>query len=252
MLKKFVLGLTVSSTSITGALNCVSINNQECKVRPESVDISSNNNPIFYSFSVKINRCSGNCNSINYLYAKICVPDIVNNLNVKVFNLMSRTNETRSVKLHETCKCICRLNKIICNNKQRWNKDKCRCECKKLIDKGVCNKGYIFNPSNCKCECDKSCNTSQYLDYLDCKCKKKIIDLIVEKRTEYDDNKTKLVNKTVTKNDNKTKSIIITDTKNDNQTKIVNKTVKNSCKVYFVLTIASIVISTLYTIYFVC
>ena len=184
----FFLGLTVLSSSITGALNCVSINNRECKVRPEIVDVSSNNP--FYPFSVKINRCSGNCNSINDPYAKICVPDIVKNLNVKVFNLMSRTNETKSIKLHETCKCICRLNKIICNNKQRWNKDQCRCECKELIDKGLCDKGYIFNPSNCKCECDKSCNTSQYLDYLDCNCKKKLIDLIVEKCIEYDDNQT--------------------------------------------------------------
>ena len=164
--KVFVLGLTVLSSSIIGALNCVLMNNQECKVRHIIVDVSSNN-PIFYPFSVKINRCSGNCNSINDPYAKICVPDVVKNLNVKVFNLMSRTNETRSIKLHETCKCICRLNKIICNNKQRWNKDKCRFECKELIDKGVCDKGFIFNPSNCECECDKSCNTSQYLDYSD-------------------------------------------------------------------------------------
>ena len=230
--KVFVLGLTVLSISIRGALKCVSINNQECKVRPKIADVSGNN-PIFYPFSVKLNRCSGNCNSINDLYAKISVPDIVKNLNVKVFNLMSRTNKTRSIKSHETCKCICRLNKIICNNRQRWNKDQCRCECKKLIDKGVCDKGYIFNPSNCKCECDKSCNTSQYLDYLDCKCKKKIIDLIVEECTEYDDNKTKLVNKTVAKTDNKTKLVIITVTKNDHQTKIVNKTVKNSSKVYW-------------------
>ena len=135
--------------------------------------------------------------------------------------------------MHETCKCICRLNKIICNNKQRWNKDQCRCECKELIDKGVCDKGFIFNPSNCKCECDKSCNTSQYLDYLDCKCKKKIIELIVEKCIDYDDDKTKLVNIT------------------DNKTKIVSKTVENSCKVYIVLTIVAIVISTVYSIYFV-
>ena len=223
MLKKvFVLGLTVLSNSITSALKCVSLNNQECKVRPKIVDVS-NNNPIFYPFIVKINRCSGNCNSINDPYAKICVPDVVKNLNVKVFNLMSRSNESRSIKLHETCKCICRLNKIVCNNKQRFNKDQCRCECKKLIDKGVCNKGYIFNPSNCKCECDKSCHTSQYLDYLDCKGKNKIIDLIGEKCIEYDDNKTK----------------------------IVNKTVKNSCKGYIILTLISIVISTVYTIYFV-
>ena len=63
--------------------------------------------------------------------------------------------------------------------------------------------------------------------------------------------KQKIFNKTVTKNDNKTKLVIITVTKNDNQTKIVNKTVKNSCKVYTVLMIVAIVISTVYSIYFV-
>ena len=47
------------------------------------------------------------------------------------------------------CKCICRLDAIVCNNKQRWNNDKCWCECKELIDKGVCDKGYAWNPSNC-------------------------------------------------------------------------------------------------------
>ena len=114
----FVLGLTVLSSNITGALNFISINNEECKVRPGIAAVSSNN-PIFYPFSVKINRCSRNCNSINDPYAKICVRDNVKKLNVKVFNLMLRTNETRSIKSHETCKCICRLNKIIFNNKQR-------------------------------------------------------------------------------------------------------------------------------------
>ena len=68
------------------------------------------------------------------------VSDIVKNLNVKVFNLISRTNETRHIKWHETCKCECRLDAIVCSNKQRWNNDKCRCECKELIDKGVCVK----------------------------------------------------------------------------------------------------------------
>ena len=76
--KVFFLRLTVLSRSITIALNCVSMNNQACKARPEIVDVSSNN-PIFYPFSVKINRCSGNCNSINDPYAKIFVPDVVKN-----------------------------------------------------------------------------------------------------------------------------------------------------------------------------
>ena len=128
---------------------------------------------MFYPFSIKVNKCSGNCNNINEPHAKICVPDTVKDLNVRVFNLMSRTNETRHIEWHKTCKCICRLDKIICNSKQRWNKDKCRCECKELIDRGVCDKGFIWNPSNCECECDKSCGTGEYLDYSSCKCRKK-------------------------------------------------------------------------------
>ena len=109
-------------------LECVLFENQECKVRPEVININSSN-PMFYPFIVKINRCSGSCNNINDLYAKICVPDTVKNLKVKPFNLMSRTNETRHIKWRKSCKCRCRLNRIICNNKQRRNKDKCRCKC---------------------------------------------------------------------------------------------------------------------------
>ena len=137
---------------------------------------------------------------------------------------MSRTNETRHIKWHETCRWICRLNKIICNNKQRWNKDKCRCECKELTDKGVRDKGFIFNPSNCESECDKSCNIGQYLDYSDCRCKKKLIDPLIEKCSE-----------------------------NDNETKIVNITVENenSCILYIVLATVVFTIFTAVIIYFV-
>ena len=51
------------------------------------------------------------------------------------------------------------------NNKQRWDKDKCRCECKELIDESICGKGFIWNPSNCECEFYKSCNVGEYLGY---------------------------------------------------------------------------------------
>ena len=110
--KVFVLGLTVLSNSVTGALNCVSMNNQECKVRPKIIDINSNN-PMFYPFSIKINKCRCNCNNINNPYAKICVSDTVKDLNVRVFNLMLRTNETRHIEWDKICKCICRLDQII-------------------------------------------------------------------------------------------------------------------------------------------
>ena len=74
---------------------------------------------------------------------KNCVPDIKKKLNVKVSNLMSRTNKTRFRKWHVKFECKCRLYTIVCNNKQRWNKNKCRCECKELIDKEICDKGFI-------------------------------------------------------------------------------------------------------------
>ena len=131
-------------------LKCVSMNNQECKVSPEIVNVN-NNEPVFYPFSIKVSKCSGSCNNINDPYAKLCVPDVVKNINTKVFNSMSRTNEARHVKWNEICKCKCRLDVSVCNSKQRWNKDKCRCECKQLIDKRICDKGFIWNPSNCEC-----------------------------------------------------------------------------------------------------
>ena len=96
---------------------------------------------------------------------------------------MSRTNETRHIKWHETCKCKCRLDASVCNNKQRWNDDKCRCECKELIDKGVCDKGSIWHPSNCERECDKSFDIGEYLDYENCKCTKKLVNKFVEECT---------------------------------------------------------------------
>ena len=133
------------------------INNQECKVRSEIININSNE-PLFYPYNVKIDKCNGSCNNINDPYAKLCVPAVVKDINMKVFNLMSRTNETRYLEWHEMSKCKCRLNASVCKNKQRRNEDKCRCECKELIDKSVCDKGIIWNPSNCECECDKSCD----------------------------------------------------------------------------------------------
>ena len=68
--------------------------NQECKVRLQIVNANSNE-PVFYPFSIETSKCSGSCNDINDPYGKMCVPDVVKNLNVKVFNQMSRTNETR-------------------------------------------------------------------------------------------------------------------------------------------------------------
>ena len=107
------------------SLECVSINNQECQTRTKIIN-ANNNEPVFYPFSIKVNKCSGSCNNINNPYAKLCVSDVVKNINIKVFNLMPWGNQTKHREWRETCKCKCRLDSSACNNKQRWNEDKCR------------------------------------------------------------------------------------------------------------------------------
>ena len=163
------------------SLKCISINNQECKVRLEIVNVNSDE-PIFYPFNIKTCKCSDSCNNFDDPYTKMCVPNVVKNLNVKLFHLMSRTNEKRHIEWHETCKC--RLDANVCNNKQGWNDNKCRCERKELINKAVSNKKSVWNPGNCECECDKSCNVGEYLGYESCKCRKKLVDKLIEECAE--------------------------------------------------------------------
>ena len=96
--KVFFIGLTIiSSFTNASSLSCISMKNQECKTRPQVINVNRDE-PVFFPFSIKTSKCSGSCNNINYPYAKICVPDIVKNLNVKVFNLKSTTNETRFIE----------------------------------------------------------------------------------------------------------------------------------------------------------
>ena len=93
--KAFFIGLTIlSGFTNANSLSCISMNNQACK----DCKLLLGDEPVFFPFSIETSKCSGSCNNINYLYAEICVPDVVKNLNVKVFNLMSRTNETRYIE----------------------------------------------------------------------------------------------------------------------------------------------------------
>ena len=93
--KMCFVGLTVlSGFGKINSLSSTSMNNHECKTRHQVVNINGDE-PVFFPFSIEKSKCSGSCNNINYPNAKICVPDVVKNLNVKVFNLMSRANETR-------------------------------------------------------------------------------------------------------------------------------------------------------------
>ena len=88
-------------TSVS-SLKYISMNNQECKVRSQVVNVNRKE-PVFLPFIIKTTKFSGSCNNINNPYAKLCVTDVIKNLNVRPFNLMSRANETRHIEWHETC-----------------------------------------------------------------------------------------------------------------------------------------------------
>ena len=161
-----LISLTISlfNLVVTKELECVLVVNEKCSARPKIINTNANE-PVFYPLSIKMNKCSGDCNTINDPMAKLCVHDVVKDLN-------------------ETCKCVCRLTSAICNDKQDWNANKCVCECKEdLVSKLVCEKGYMWNPSTCACECDKYCEVGQYLDYRECACRKKLIDDLIEQCT---------------------------------------------------------------------
>ena len=112
----FFTGLAFLSTLINvNSLSRISMNNQEYKVRLQIVNVNGDN-PVFFIFSIKTSNCSGSCNNINNPLAKLCVPVVVKSLNIKVFNIVSGTNETRRRESHETCKCECRFNSSVCDN----------------------------------------------------------------------------------------------------------------------------------------
>ena len=97
--------------------------------------------------------------------------NVIKRVNMQVYNFLMRLNETRNAIWHESCKCLCKLNSSVCNNKQIWNDDTCRCDCNEdFTDIISCDKGYTWNPSTCECQCDTW-------------CKHKLIDRVIEECT---------------------------------------------------------------------
>ena len=144
----WLINLAISLFSIlkVNALECVSVVNQKCMPRPKILNINEGvGEALFYPYNFQVNKCSGSCNTLDDPMAKICVPKIIKNINIKVYNLLMRLNETRNVLWHESC-----------NIKQIWNSDTCRCDCNEDFAGVVsCDKGYMWNPSTCECQCDK-------------------------------------------------------------------------------------------------
>ena len=206
------INLAISLFSIikTKALECLSVINQKCMPRRKILKVNEGvGEALFYPYNVLVNKCSGSCNTLDDLNARLCVPNIIKNVNMKVYNFLMRLNETRNVLRHESCKCICRLNSSVCNSKQIWNSDACRCDCNEDFAGIIsCAKGYMWNPSTCECQCDMWYKPGQYLDHKICVCKNKLVGGIIGECTNVI-NETIMNNKDNINNDNTVWNIFI-------------------------------------------
>ena len=183
----WLINLTISLFGIikTRALECVSGINRKCRTRPKILDVNEGvGEALFYLYNVLVNKCSRSSNTLDDSMAKMCVPNIIKRLNMKVYNFLMRLNETRKVLWHESCKCVWQLNSSVCNSKQIWNSDTCRCDCNEDFASIInCTKRYTWYPSTCECQCDTWCKPGQYLDHKNCICKKKLIGRVIAECT---------------------------------------------------------------------
>ena len=161
------LAISLFSISKVNKLEFLSVINQKCMPRPKILDVNEGvGEALFYPYNVLVNKCSGSCNTLDDPMSKICVPNTIKNVNMKVYNFLMRLNETRNVLWHESCKCVC--------------SDTCRYDCNEDFAGIInCTKGYMWNPSTCACECDMWCKTGQYLNHNNWVCKNKLIGRVI-------------------------------------------------------------------------
>ena len=135
----------MSVSSVLTVKNCLLLNNQECAIRKVIVD----DDYMTFPYKIKVDKCVANCNDVENLYFKVCMLDVVKNVSVKSFDLISRKHVLKNISFHQSCKCGCLLDEKVCNNKQKWNEKKCRCEC---LEIKKCEIGFSWNAINCGCE----------------------------------------------------------------------------------------------------
>ena len=85
----WLIGLTISLFHIikTKALECVSVVNQKCMLRPKIFDVNEGvGEALLDLYNVLVNKCSGSCDTINNPMAKLCIPNVIKRVNMQVYN----------------------------------------------------------------------------------------------------------------------------------------------------------------------
>ena len=117
------------------AIKCIFINNQQFLVGATLIDLNLDE-LYYYSFIVSMNRCHGRCTTVEELVRRICFHNKMRDMNLKVFNMINKINESKTLAKHISCECRYEFNGRKYNSRQNWNNDKCQYECKKPIKHG--------------------------------------------------------------------------------------------------------------------
>ena len=106
----------------------ISLSNQKCIIQPTLINLDPNEYSQefhYYPFAVKLDRCVGNCNTLNDLSSKVCVPNKTEDLNLNLFNIIAGINESEALTKNISCECNYRFDGRKCNVDQWLNNDKC-------------------------------------------------------------------------------------------------------------------------------
>ena len=126
--KKMFIILLSRIVNASNYTKCFLLSNQKCIIKPTLINLHPNECSQefhYYPFLVKLDRCAGSCNSLNALSNKVCVPNKTEVLNLSVFIIITRTNESKTLAKYILCKCKCKIHGKSCNSDQSWNNDKC-------------------------------------------------------------------------------------------------------------------------------
>ena len=75
---------------------------------------------------VNLDRCARSCNTLNHLSNQVCVPNKTEDLNLRMFNMITGINESTTLTKQISCEYKCKFYDRKCNSNQKWNNNKCR------------------------------------------------------------------------------------------------------------------------------
>ena len=124
------------------ATKCVSLNNEPCIIRPTLIELNTVERNC-YPFMISLDKCNGSCNVVDDVSTKIFVPSETKDVNLKVFNMITKMNEAKTLVTYVLCNCKRKFDTTTCNWNKKWN-NKYPSEYKKQKKHRLCKKDYSW------------------------------------------------------------------------------------------------------------